>query len=246
MRVVVLFLLALLVGCSSQPKLPSKVQLVSELQSSTVGLVRLSLQIELTPEEIKIEPVTRVFCSGVWVSGSSIVTAQHCVDEMQIGEELAYVVQSDVYESEGKAKKLMKVKIAKLAAVDPEHDLAILRALVPPPHEVAPLSLENIAPGMAVHTMGHPLGMWFSYSSGEVSAVRRMYMPAGEDDPIGKDTLWVQTFAPISPGNSGGGLFDEYGRLLGICSRGRRDGQGLNFYIHRDHIAALLHKQATL
>lgn len=246
MRVVLLALFALVLGCSSQPaKAPSKIDMAAELRSETVGLVRLTLEVSFDGEQIKIEPATRVFCSGVWISGSSILTAHHCVDEMRVGDELAYVVEGDVFDGY-KARKLMKVKIAKLAAVDGEHDLAILRALTPPPHGVAAVSIESIEAGMATHTMGHPFGNWYSYSSGDVSAVRQAYMPAGEDDPIGKDVLWVQTTAPISPGNSGGGLFDAHGHLIGICSRGRRDGQNLNFYIHRDHIAAFLGKQAVL
>jgi S1-C subfamily serine protease len=245
MRVALLALFALLLGCGSQPKVPTKSELVPRLESESVALVRLALAISLTPTEIKIEPVTRPFCSGVWVSSSSFVTAHHCVDENQIGDELAYVVKSDVFDGY-EAKQLVKIKIAKLTAVDPEHDLAILRALVPPPHEVAALSYEPIESGLGVHTMGHSLGYWYSYSSGEVSGVRVGYMPAGEDDPIGKKVLWVQTTAPISPGNSGGGLFDAHANLVGLCSRSRRDGQGLNFYIHRDHIAAFLSAQALL
>lgn len=245
MRVALLALFALLLGCGSQPKVPTKSELVPRLESETVALVRLSLRIDFTGDAIKVEPVTKPFCSGVWISSSSFVTAHHCVDENQIGEEIAYVVKGDVFDGY-EAKQLAKVKIAKLAAVDPEHDLAILRALVPPPHEVAALSMEPIEGGLGVHTMGHARGLWYSYSSGDVAGVRIDYMPTDEDDPIGKKVLWIQTTAPISPGNSGGGLFDLHGNLLGICSRTRSDGQGLNFYIHRDQIAAFLHAQVSL
>jgi serine protease Do len=41
----------------------------------------------------------------------------------------------------------------------------------------------------------------------------------------------VQTTAPISPGSSGGGLFDQSGNLVGITSFTLRDSQGLNFAI---------------
>lgn len=250
MRIALLFVLAFLFSCSSQPKMPTKTELVSELQSSTVALVRLSYELNLESDDngikIKLDPFTRPYCSGVWISSSSFVTAHHCVDGMPMGEELTYVLQSDVFDSDGVARRIMKVKIAKLVDVDPEHDLAVLRALVPPPHEVAALSIEPIEAGMIVHSMGHPRAMWFSYSSGDVAAVRRMHMPTELDDPIAKNTLWVQSTVPISAGNSGGGLFDSHGHLVGVCSRNRADGQGLNFYIHRDHIAAFLSKQATL
>ena len=42
---------------------------------------------------------------------------------------------------------------------------------------------------------------------------------------------YVQTSAPISPGSSGGGLFDERGNLLGITSFKIEDAENLNFAI---------------
>lgn len=233
---------ALCVGCCTQPAVaPSRADAVAVLESSTVALVRLGLDISVDAEGIQVEPATKAFCSGVWVSASSFLTAHHCVDELELGAEVAYVTSRDI-PTDG--RKLFQVKIAKLAAIDADHDLAILRALVPPPHEIAALSVEQIRPGDETQTMGHPLGLWFSYSSGEVAAIREAKLTAGEDDPI-KATLWIQTTAPISPGNSGGGLFDSHGHLIGICSRGRRDGQNVNFYVHRNHLAAFLRKQVA-
>lgn len=246
MRVVLLFVLGLLVGgCTSQPRVPSKADSVAELQSETVALVRLSLKISIKGEKLNVSPITRPFCSGVWVSSSSILTAAHCVDDLEIGGELAYVVRADVFEGDT-ARELMKPRIGKLVALDAAHDLALIRALVPIAHEVAAVSIGPVEAGMTAQTMGHPRALWWSYSSGEVSAIRKAYMPTDPSDLIGEDVLWIQTTAPISPGNSGGGLFDAYGHLIGIASRSRSDGQMLNFYIHRDHIAAFISKQATL
>ena len=39
----------------------------------------------------------------------------------------------------------------------------------------------------------------------------------------------IQTTASISPGSSGGGLFDEFGRLISITSFFRKESQNLNF-----------------
>jgi S1-C subfamily serine protease len=44
----------------------------------------------------------------------------------------------------------------------------------------------------------------------------------------------IQTTAPISPGSSGGGLFDAQGSLVGITTMVRRDSQNLNFAIAAD------------
>ncbi len=47
----------------------------------------------------------------------------------------------------------------------------------------------------------------------------------------------VQTSAPVSPGSSGGGLFDGEGQLLGITTFLIRDAQNLNFAIAADEYA---------
>jgi S1-C subfamily serine protease len=44
----------------------------------------------------------------------------------------------------------------------------------------------------------------------------------------------VQISAPISPGSSGGGVFDGAGNLIGITTFHLRDTQNLNFAIAAD------------
>jgi hypothetical protein len=45
------------------------------------------------------------------------------------------------------------------------------------------------------------------------------------------DDVYIQTTAPISPGNSGGPLFDRFGNVIGINTMTMLDGQNLNFSI---------------
>jgi large subunit ribosomal protein L13 len=49
----------------------------------------------------------------------------------------------------------------------------------------------------------------------------------------------LQTTAAISPGSSGGGLFDDEGRLLGLTSFAARDGGNLNFAVPAEFLAEL-------
>lgn len=62
--------------------------------------------------------------------------------------------------------------------------------------------------------MGHTIGLYWSYSRGYISSYRTS-MPydylSGHGGPI------LQVSIPIWKGNSGGGLFDNAGQLVGIC-----------------------------
>lgn len=71
--------------------------------------------------------------------------------------------------------------------------------------------------GSAVYAVGAPQGLELSLSNGIVSQLR------GGPPPL------IQTTAAISPGSSGGGLFDEEGRLVGLTTLYVREAQNLNF-----------------
>lgn len=239
MRAVFLFALALLAAaCSVQPLpalepggslTPSHVDMATTLASKTVALVRSTSNTDV-----------RAYCTGVWVSDSTILTAAHCVRGGEIGDVLDYVVRADVYApGDDEVRDSIKPHGAIITAVDVGHDLALLRALVSPPHGFALLSLEPIQPGMRVYSMGHPLGLWYSFSSGDVSAVRF-------EDGLSAPTLMIQTTTPISPGNSGGGLYDEWGMLVGVCHATYTRGQNANLFIHRQYITAILKTQVAL
>lgn len=171
-------------------------------------------------------------CSGVWVSTRTILTARHCVESAVE----AYVTRDDVHPHGAfTVSDAMVPRGAIVYAVDEAHDLALLRAVLPPSgHDVAHLRIGDVQQGMRVQTMGHPRKYWFSYSSGDVAAVREFDL-AGDGD-----VLWIQATAPISTGNSGGGLFDSEGALVGVTDAVNGDGQQLNFFVHPRYIAPLL------
>ncbi|HZD96250.1 MAG TPA: serine protease [Candidatus Sulfotelmatobacter sp.] len=88
----------------------------------------------------------------------------------------------------------------------------------------------SVQTGERIFVIGHPEGLNFSVSNGIVSRTP------------GNDVLQVS--APISPGNSGGPVYDEYGNLLGIVtSKVARsmepEAENLNFAVSTD---ALLHE----
>jgi hypothetical protein len=88
-------------------------------------------------------------------------------------------------------------------------------------------SYDSLEVGEPLFTLGSPSGLEFSLSNGVLAAKR--------DEKGGHI---VQTTAPISPGSSGGGLFDVHGNLVGITTKVLVDrdrlNQSLNFAIPAD------------
>ncbi len=79
---------------------------------------------------------------------------------------------------------------------------------------------DTLEVGETVYAIGNPRRLQRSLSDGLVSGVRVINRQS-----------YVQTTAPISPGSSGGGLFDARGNLLGITSMSLRGAQAINFAI---------------
>lgn len=214
-----LFALVLLSFGCSRPSQTPHTNASADVEQKTVALVQAE------------DNEARAFCSGVWVGEDEILTAAHCVSDQEIGDAIDYVTRGDLSANDG--DELETLRIAKLDARDEDRDLALLRVKFAPAHPI-PRVASTVTVGQPTQTMGHPLGLWWSYSTGSVSALRfgTFILPI--------PAWWVQTTAPISPGNSGGGLFDADGNLLGICHGSATRGQNLNLYVHADYVRAFL------
>ncbi len=84
----------------------------------------------------------------------------------------------------------------------------------------APQAASAVETGSRVFTIGTPHGLGWTISDGIVSAVR-----------VANGAELVQFTAPVSPGSSGGPLFDAKGDLIGITSFRARGGENLNFAV---------------
>lgn len=80
--------------------------------------------------------------------------------------------------------------------------------------------LSTVTPGQRVYSIGSPRGLDLTIAEGLVSGLRQK-----EGMPL----PMIQTSASISPGSSGGGLFDEHGRVIGITTFLLKDSQNINF-----------------
>ena len=95
-------------------------------------------------------------------------------------------------------------------------------------------SVTSLRTGQRVYAIGAPAGLELTISEGIVSALRKV-----------DDGTVIQTTAPISPGSSGGGLFDMSGRLVGITTFQHRFGQNLNFALPADWIGQMRSRHAS-
>jgi hypothetical protein len=95
-------------------------------------------------------------------------------------------------------------------------------------------SVTSLRTGQRVYAIGAPAGLELTISEGIVSALRKV-----------DDGTVIQTTAPISPGSSGGGLFDMSGRLVGIMTFQHRYGQNLNFALPADWIGQMRARNAS-
>ncbi len=110
---------------------------------------------------------------------------------------------------------------AKVVGADKDMDVALLKLQRPPASPDLPaatLSPDAVAVGDVVLAMGAPWGLARSVTMGIVSCTDR-YL-----ERCGQYTLWYQTDAAISPGNSGGPLVDTHGRVVGLNARGNTAG----------------------
>jgi TPR repeat protein len=89
---------------------------------------------------------------------------------------------------------------------------------------------DDLKVGERVYAIGSPRGLENTLSEGLISGLR-----------VSKGIKYIQITAPITHGSSGGGLFDERGRLIGITTLGANSGN-LNFAVAIDEALDVLGK----
>jgi tetratricopeptide (TPR) repeat protein len=125
-----------------------------------------------------------------------------------------HVVEGGASYQVGRGKELVR---ATLYAEDGDKDICLLDAkgLTGKPAQLGKAA--NLKVGVPVYAVGAPKGLELSLSDGIVAQLR------------GGPPPFIQTTAAISPGSSGGGLFDGEGRLVGLTTLYIEGGQSLNF-----------------
>lgn len=180
----------------------------------------------LSPSEVYARISSTVFVveseagqgSAVVVGPELLVTNQHVIDKA----------------SRISVRQYGRTWLATVEKFNVDHDLALLRVTGlrrPVPRRV---SLNSLKVGYRIFALGAPVGLEQTFSEGLISALRPEPKPG---------TFPVQFSAPINHGSSGGGIFDERGRLVGVPTSHRHSKElvgDLNFAVPMDWVEELI------
>lgn len=125
--------------------------------------------------------------------------------------------------------------------INKSNDLAIVKVTTAPKNIPIPQLgyIKDLKIGEEVHAIGHPNGYYWSYTKGTVSQIRSNFKWLTHQATV------IQTQTPISQGNSGGPLFDNDGKLVGVNSAASEKGQNLNFSVAIDEAREMIRNKSN-
>ena len=139
--------------------------------------------------------------------------------------------------------------VQRIDGIDPLRDLALLR--IQPVKDLPTLKLgdsDAVSAGDQIVAIGNPLGVFtYSVTSGLVSQVRPVCGKADIAAHHCKQELTVlQISAAISPGSSGGPLFNQFGEVVGVTTAIITAGQNINLAVPGNYLKALVGQHAAI
>lgn len=129
-----------------------------------------------------------------------------------------------------------------LLHVIPELDLALIQIALPSGFRGRHLSIEPAEQplGTRVYAIGFPEGVGLTLTSGIISGHRRYdQLPWGMTEFRGS-SRWVQSDCALNPGNSGGPLVTEDGRVVAVNTWRLVDVDSFSFSVSAVHLQELL------
>jgi S1-C subfamily serine protease len=196
-----------------------------------------------------VETLRSNLCAGGRVAAAAAAPSPNAQPEIMSGTAWlgpkGYLITADhVVEGSEKIAIMQGGEIvgsADVVSADPANDVAVLRPRFSRGIHVA-MSLSAVPArlGEGVFTLGYPapddLGVSLKMTSGEISSL------FGEGD----DARHLQISIPVQPGNSGGPVVDNSGRVVGIVlarlveTTGKESLENVNYALKADYIQAIL------
>ena len=231
---------------SDNPKIHEVYEMLKE---SVMFVVTTSAKLDFTDAEIEKAEIGT--CSAVSIGDNLFATNAHCVlfgeqekmSEKQISDYICILPITE--EISGKSK----CNWAIVEHIDAYRDQAVVSIIEkdgkvdfnPPAVKIKESNKVNIFD--PIYTLGNPQGNIGIFTEGKITAINENSSVGGLMEATSK----IYTIdAMIEQGNSGGGLFDIKGNLIGITSAGdtsrmgKKDMQQFNFAIAIDEFLNLL------
>lgn len=241
-------------GASAQSEAESSV--MTPEQYRTFSQPDQTVEVPVSKSELfkKVAPsvvlVRTIRGKEVSIGAGSFVTADgYVLTNFHVVDRAERIVVNR-YESFQKTEnKEPQLYTAKLIAKNLDKDLALIKIDLPAGDLAQPVevsSYQKLQVGEEVHAVGHPRGLFWTYTNGVISQIRKdIKMSAKAANGL---IAAIQTQTPINPGNSGGPLFNGRGQMVGVNTFMASAGQeGLNFAVSGDDashfISALLLKK---
>ena len=177
------------------------------------------------------------FGTGSLLKDNTILTNRHVVADAR---EIIVIFKPSDPSGKPNDDEVVRADVIKL---DVRRDLALLRPASIPFRTSRPLDISadiSIYVGTDVVAIGHPTGEAWTLTKGIVSAFRPDYEWSGGPDDSKHVATVIQTQTPISPGNSGGPLLTEDGKIVGVNSFVIPGAENLNFAVAAKEIRFFL------
>jgi serine protease Do len=165
-------------------------------------------------------------------SGFVIDEAGHVITNCHVIEGETKVTV-DIFENVGNSIQERSITDVEILALTPFFDLALLKLPNPEGRKYRRVYfgfMEDVRPGDVSFAIGNPLGLTRSVTQGIISNTRRNV----------DGQVYVQTTTQISPGNSGGPLFNARGQVIGVTNMKIPLGEGLGFAIPVNYVVDFL------
>lgn len=189
---------------------------------------------ENTFAEMKIWQIAREYSSSV----VTIVSLNEDDQPLSLGSGFFVNDKGDIVTNyhvlEGSAKAIIKTlegekgEIIEIIKYDPDLDLLIAKTSFKNKVPVSFGDSDIITVGEEIVAIGNPEGLAGTVSKGIISGIRK-------EDGI----KLIQITASISPGSSGGPVFNLSGKVIGVATGSLNHGQNLNFAMPVNYLDSL-------